>query len=367
MTGALYPGAAQSPGPLDFTRLRAEAIPRVNPVSLATLRRQAATLQVAERFFDSAILFALFELGIFAALASGRKTLDDLHERTRGDRYTLEAILDAAVALRMLSRRDGAYEASGALLDCLGQGGSPQYVGEWISWLHAVAPSLLRLAESVRSGEPGITGDLSPSGGALDRIRTRAMDVYARTHAPELAERIDFSAAKTLLDLGCGSGAYSFAIVERHPDISATLLDVPEAIAEARAIAARRGLAERLEFVAGDAQTRELGRSFDAVLVSNVLHMLGAARSRALLRRCYELLRPGGRIIVQGQFLDEDRTSPRWAALLNLILRAVTREGRNHSAAEGLAWLRETGFADAHHVRFSPWNANSALLGSRGN
>ncbi len=339
----------------------------MKPVSLETLRRQAATLQVAERFFDSAILFALFELGIFTALAGGRKTLDDLHGETRGDRDTLEAILDAAVALRVLSRKDGAYEASDVLLDCLGQRGSPQYVGEWISWLHAVAPSLLRLAQSVRSGRPGIAADPSPNDVPLDRIRTRAMDVYARTHARELAERIDFSATKTLLDLGCGSGAYSCAIVERHPDVSATLLDVPQAIAEARAIAADRGLADRLEFVAADALTCELGRAFDAVLVSNVLHMLGAAHSRALLRRCHELLRPGGRIIVQGQFLDEDRTSPRWATLLNLILRAVTSEGRNHSVAEGLAWLRETGFADVRHVRFSPWNANSALVGSRGN
>lgn len=339
----------------------------MKPVSFETLRRQAATLQVAERFFDSAVLFALFELGIFAALASGRKTLDDLQQQTRGDRDTLEAILDAAVALRVLSRKDGAYEASGALLDCLGRAGSPQYVGEWISWLHAVAPSLMRLAWSVRSAEPGIAADLGPGDGMLDRIRTRAMDVYARTHAPELAERIDFSATNTLLDLGCGSGAYSFAIVERHPKVSATLLDVPEVVAEARAIAAGRGLAERLDFIAGDALTCELGRSFDAVLLSNVLHMLGEAGSRTLLRHCHELLRPGGRIVVQGQFLDEDRASPRWATLLNLILRAVTREGRNHSAAEGLAWLREAGFAEAHHVRFSPWNANSALVGSRAN
>jgi ubiquinone/menaquinone biosynthesis C-methylase UbiE len=338
----------------------------MSPVSLETLRRQAETLQVAERFFDSVVLFALFDLGIFAELSSGQKTLAELQPRIRGDRDTLEAILDAAVALRVLSRKDGAYEASDGLLDCLGRTESPRYVGEWISWLHAVAPSLLRLAQSVRSGEPGIVAELRRGGGPLDRIRTRAMDVYARTHAPELAARIDFSATNTLLDLGCGSGAYSFAIVERHPNVSATLLDVSEAIDEARTIAAGRGLGSRIDFIAGDALTCELGRSFDAVLVSNVLHMLGEAGSRALLRRCHDLLRPGGRIIVQGQFLDEDRSSPRWATLLNLILRAVTPEGRNHTAAEGLAWLRDCGFAKVHRVRFSPWNANSALVGIRG-
>jgi hypothetical protein len=41
---------------------------------------------VAERSFDSVVLFALFDLGIFAELSSGRKTLAELQPRIRGDR-----------------------------------------------------------------------------------------------------------------------------------------------------------------------------------------------------------------------------------------------------------------------------------------
>jgi SAM-dependent methyltransferase len=327
-------------------------------LSLDALRRQAATLPIAERLFDAAVLCALFELDVFAALASGAKTLDELRRTIRADRDTLEAILDAAVALKILDRQDGAYAASDALVDCLGHRESPAYLGEWVAFLGAIAPSLFDLGRIARSG-------VRADGEALVRIRTRAMDVHARTRGFELAERIDFSDAKTLLDVGCGSGGYSLAIVERYPQIAATLLDLPEPLAEARAIAAERRLGERMTFVAGDALGYSAATTFDVVLMSNLLHMLGDARALELVRRALGLVAPGGRIVIQGEFLDDDRTSPRWATLLNLVLHAITPHGRNHTVAEASRWLREAGFEESRHVRFSAWNANSALIARR--
>jgi len=330
----------------------------VKTASLDTVRRQAATLQVAERFFDSVVLFALFELGVFEHLATGAKDLDALHAKIGGDRHTLEAILDAAVALKILTRADARYAASEASIDTLGRPDSPAYLGEWITFLGAIGPSLLGLGRMTRSGE-------RPDGETLARVRTRAMDVHARTHAGELAERVELSTTKTLLDVGCGSGAYSLAIVERHPAIEATLLDLAEPIAEARRFAAERGLEGRVQFVAADALAYVPDRAVDTVLISNLLHMLGEVRSRELVARCVEFVAPGGRIIVQGEYLDDERTSPRWPTLLNLVLRAVTPVGRNHTVAEATTWLRDAGFVDVEHVRFSPWNANSALVARR--
>jgi hypothetical protein len=45
-------------------------IPATPPaLSLRDIQKQVATLQVAERFFDSVVLFALFESGVFRELA----------------------------------------------------------------------------------------------------------------------------------------------------------------------------------------------------------------------------------------------------------------------------------------------------------
>jgi hypothetical protein len=93
--------------------------------------------------------------------------------------------------------------------------------------------------------------------------------------------------------------------------------------------------------------------------------MIGPEGARELLKRAYALVTPGGRIIVQAQYLDDSRTSPRWPALLNLIRRVATPHGCNHAVGETKEWLAEAGFINVTHVRFSVWNVNSCLIGSR--
>jgi SAM-dependent methyltransferase len=338
----------------------------LSALSLRDIQKQVATLQVAERFFDSVVLFALFESGVFSALASGPRHFAELHGTIGGDADSLRATLDAAVALKILSRSPAGYHADESLLDCLGRRESPAYLGEWVTFLHVLATPLLRLGAAIRTGEkPGalfedMSGDLEPA-----RRMTAAMDAYARTRGAEIADRLDFSDARTLLDLGCGPGTYALAILERNPQMSATLLDLAGPIGEARRLVAARGMSDRVDFVVQDGMTYAPGRTFDVVLVSNTLHMIGPAGSADLLKRCYQLVSPGGRLIVQAQYLDDSRTAPRWPTLLNLIQRVATPHGRNHAIGETTEWLEAAGFADVKHLRFSSWNVNSCLVGRR--
>ena len=330
------------------------------------IRKQFAVLEIAHRFFDSITLFALFETGVFKALTSGPKTLREIHASIGGDEETLRATLDAAVALGILQGGAGRYTADEAFLDCLGREASPNYVGGWVAFMHAVADPLLKLGDAIATGStPGalfedMTGDNVPA-----KRMTTAMDSYARTRGVELADRLDFSQTRRLLDLGCGPGTYSIAIVQKHRELRATLLDLPGPIAEARRIATARGVSDRLEFVAANAMTYTPRERFDTILVSNTLHMIGPEGSIELLRRCYGMLTPGGRLIVQAQYLNDDRTSPRWPTLLNLIQRIATPTGRNHAFGETRAWMEQVGFREVEHVRLSLWNVCSCLVGER--
>ena len=335
-------------------------------VDLADIKKQVATLGVAERFFDSIVLFALFDAGVLKHLSNGPRTLDELQGKIKGDRESLRAALDAGVALKILSKNDEAYQAPESLLECLGREKSPAYVGEWILFLQALAAPLLQFGEAIRTGaRPGalfedMSGDALPA-----RRMTQAMDAYARSRGIEIADRLDFSQGGTLLDLGCGPGTYSLAIVERNPKIRATLLDLEGPIAEARRIVAARGFTDRVDFIAANAFTYVPAKTYDTVLVSNTLHMIGEEGSKALLKHVYKMVSPGGRLIVQAQYLNDNRTSPRWPALLNLLQRIATPDGRNHAITETSDWMRAAGFTDVHHVRFAVWNVNSCIIGTR--
>jgi precorrin-6B methylase 2 len=335
-------------------------------IAFADVEKQAETLQIAERFFDSVVLFALFDTGVFAVLSQGPKSLQEIQDKVGGNAESLRATLDAAVAVKVLSKDADRYAAREALLDCLGRPGSPAYLGEWVAFLQALMGPLSQLGDAVRTGStPGalfedMSGDSAPS-----RRMTAAMDAYARSRGIEMADRLDFSQTRHLLDLGCGPGTYSMAIVERHPQIRATLLDLPGPIAEARRLAEARGMTDRLEFVAADAMTYTTDRRYDTILVSNTLHMIGPGASIDLLKRCYGLLAPGGRLIVQAQYLNDNRVSPRWPTLLNLIQRVATPDGRNHAIGETKAWMEQAGFTNLQYRSFAAWNVCSCLIGER--
>lgn len=335
-------------------------------ISLKDIQKQVGILQIAERFFDSITLFALFDAGVFKVLSAGPATLAEIREKTGANEETLRAALDAAVALKVLSRSDGRYAASESALDCLGRADSPAYLGEWVAFLNALTGPLAQLGEAIRTGStPGalfedMSGDNVPA-----RRMTVAMDSYARSRGIEIADRLDFSDTKTLLDLGCGPGTYSIAIVERYPHVKATLLDLPGPIAEARRLAAARKMEDRLEFVATDAMEYVPKDPFDTVLISNTLHMIGPEGSLALLKRIHGMLAPGGKLIVQAQYLNDNRVSPRWPTLLSLIQRVATPHGRNHAIGETREWMEQAGFRNVTHVPFSAWNVCSCLIGER--
>jgi SAM-dependent methyltransferase len=339
----------------------------MEPIARESMQKQIAALGLAERYFDSVVFFALYELGVFGRLEAGPQSFEAIQSAIGGSVETLRALLDAGVALRILSKEGALYRASDDLLDCVARPNNPAFVGEWVDFLQAFVVPLLHMPEAVRTGKPPLDHVANFESGDTPEARrmTRAMDAYARSRGVEIAKRLSFEGVNTLLDLGCGPGTYAIAIMEKHPHVKATLLDLPGPIAEAKRLAHERGVTDRVTFVAEDGVNYRPEHPFDAVLISNVLNMLGPDKSRQMLKHCLGLVAPGGRILIQGQYLNDDRVSPRWPAIASLMQRAVSSEGRNHAVGETIEWLQEAGFERMEHVRFSLWNVCSCVIGYR--
>jgi precorrin-6B methylase 2 len=339
--------------------------------NLSDIRKQVEAFSKIEAFFDSAVIFALHEVGVFKIIATGQRSLDQIHAKVEGNKESLRAVLDAGVALHILSKSGTEYTASEVWLDCLGRTDSPSYIGESVSYLRALARPLLELDRVVLHGKPILDVESIMATEEADRenswsaLMTGAMDAYCRTRGIEIVDKIDFSKSRSLLDLGAGPGTYSLAICQKFPNIRATLVDVPGPLAIADKIAQQRGVRDRIELVEADIFTYVPKTTFDEVLVSNTLHMLGTETAVSLLKKIHAWITPGGRIIIQGHLLNAGRTSPRWATLLNLIQRTITPHGRNHDVVETQDWLRQANFAEVAFVPFSLWNVNRAVIGRR--
>jgi hypothetical protein len=72
--------------------------------------------------------------------------------------------------------------------------------------------------------------------------------------------------------------------------------------------------------------------------------MLDETENRDLLGRCFPATAPGGRLIIRDFVINDDRTSPKQAALFALNMLVGTRGGSTYSEAEYRSWLLEAGY-----------------------
>lgn len=106
-----------------------------------------------------------------------------------------------------------------------------------------------------------------------------------------------------VLDVGCGTGGAARSLAASFPGVEAVVgLDVSGTMV-AQARARTRGFGERVEFVRADAHAMPFdGESFDAAYSLRVFEII--EDPRRVLSEMARVLRPRGRIVVNGTDLD---------------------------------------------------------------
>jgi len=102
--------------------------------------------------------------------------------------------------------------------------------------------------------------------------------------------------AKALLDIGCGAGNYSLALLESLPGMDVTLLDLSGAMLERAAKRVGAATTGQIRTVQQDVREADLGEAgFDVIVAAAVFHHLrGEAEWDAVFAKLYRALRPGG-------------------------------------------------------------------------
>jgi demethylmenaquinone methyltransferase/2-methoxy-6-polyprenyl-1,4-benzoquinol methylase len=100
------------------------------------------------------------------------------------------------------------------------------------------------------------------------------------------------------LDVAGGTGDVAFRVVESGAGAISTVCDInADMLAVGRERAAKNGLAERVSFIEGNAETLPFpDRSFDGYTVA--FGIRNVPRIQQALHEAYRILRPGGRILV---------------------------------------------------------------------
>jgi tRNA (cmo5U34)-methyltransferase len=104
--------------------------------------------------------------------------------------------------------------------------------------------------------------------------------------------------ARQVLDVGCGAGNYTLKLLERLPNLDATLIDLSQPMLDRARDRVSRATTGRITTIQGDIRELALpGGQFDIVLAAAVLHHLRTdAEWQQVFTAFHRALRPGGSI-----------------------------------------------------------------------
>lgn len=311
---------------------------------------QEQDLDVLRRATQAGFVIAAWSsAGLFQALSDGKpRAVHELPAHARAIELTAPVLVHLGLLALdgergyALTRTAQALLASGALT-----GFSPGGLAEF-----AQLDRVMRDGAPIRATEGGVVADdREATRGFMEMLHRRSADSaeeVARWVAPRL------KGGAHVLDLGGGHGRYAHTLVTHG--LRATLFDVPVCIELARE---RHG--EALAYRAGDFMQDDLGGPYDAVLLSNIVHGLGASEVRKLLARTRGALAPRGLLVVKDMLLDDHGADPEEAAFFSLLMLLYTRGGKSHGLGELRALCREAGLSPEDHV-YVPDQRFSLLL-----
>jgi hypothetical protein len=274
-------------------------------------------------------------------------------------------LLHACAALGLVRVTDGLFSNVPIVEKYLVQG-RPTYIGGYLQMFDALGYHRWeQLGQALRRNAPVEAPDhlYRYLNDHADEARTflAAQHEGSASLGHALAQRIDFTPFRCLLDLGGGMGTYTIEILQRYPHLQAIIFDFPQDCHMASAALHQAGLCERTQTVAGDYENDPLPHGPDVVLWSGNLHASSPPRCLQILQKLQALLPPHGMVVIHDYVLDDTGTEPLLPALLALHLTLVSTDGQVYRAAELRALLTQAGFTRVSVQSFLPGHSSLVL------
>ena len=289
------------------------------------------------------------EVGTFAALSAQSLTVGELASQLAVGARALAIHLGVLAALGFVEQHEGRWRATAATRTWL----HPQAQGYQGPLLHGFRHSQPLHAQLLATLRPEVKAEAHSSAaaewerGELSPARAQGITAYMNAHSLAAAMAVGvqplFADVRKLLDVGGGSAIFSIEIAKSQPSLRATVMEIAAVCAQADRYISASGQSSRVRTESVNMFTQAWPTGYDAHFLSNILHDWSDETCRMLVKKSFDALPSGGRIVLHEMLMDDDGCGPLPAAAFSLLMLLGTR-GRQYSVPELRSFLEPAGF-----------------------
>lgn len=312
-------------------------------------------------------LYSGLELGLFDLLhRNPGLRREEIAAEVKLSELPIRCLLFGLTALGLVGKADGAY-ANSAFVSDLCSAGKLDFLTK-VSRFQAliVYPGQLDFLESLHlnrnvglrrfRGEGSHLYSRLSEDPILQEVFFDFMGAWSFEALPLLLENVDFSDCRRLVDVGGGDGTIAVGIAESYAHIEIRLLDSPRVCALAQERIARHGLTDRVQAVSKDVFKESFPSDVDCFLFVHFMVIWSPEENRQLLKKAYEALPSGGRVVIFNSVASDEEDGPLFAALDSAYFMAIPAAGGFiYPRKEYATWLEAAGFRLTLRASCNSW------------
>ena len=292
---------------------------------------------------EANIILSALEFNVFSVLEKNSLRAKQVASLTKTKLEGMEILLNALAAMGVLNKNKNTFRNTPVTYKYFCQTSPDFRIGTVMLKMDSRG-EYEKLSKIIKKGRDRKEFE-SEDDPKFRHLFTYAMHERSELSADKVADTVNQKKIGKLLDLGCGPGSYTAAILKKDKTATATLMDRAVAIKVARKICKTQSVYNRLHFVSGDFFDDEFGEGYDTVLLSNIIHIYNVKENKIIFKKINKALKKGGRLVLYDLFLNNSKTEPYDATLFAITMLLYTKTGKSYAFGEVALLLRNAGFA----------------------
>lgn len=301
-------------------------------------------MELVNGFRLSRVILTAFELKVFDLLDGKSISSPDLSALIGSEPRATDRLLNVLVGIGLAHKQHGLFTNSVFSSKFL-VSSSPSFLGGlghtvdlWRKWSS--------LTQVVKQGSVlNLEDDFNDRGAEWLEPFIATMHTRGVPQGKELASLLDLSSVKKTLDVGGGSGAFTFAFIEKNPGIKGFVFDLPNVVTITEKYIRAAKLEESVATIPGNYLSDTLGNSYDLILMSAIIHINTPEENRALVKKGADALSSGGQLVIMDHLMSDDRTQPLQGSVFAINMLVGTRGGDTYTLKEISGWMEEAGLS----------------------